>query len=224
MRGICLTATGTGNPKRVSAGARFVSPFVRAVGFAALLTTATALLVVAVARTPDLPVWAVAACAALIVAATAAVVAGRDRVVEAVAPTPLGVDDALDVVAAVAGAVVTYLLSVTGGLGPVVASALVGFIAGVIVRRVAVSAYCGSFVGMASPSLFSDLVLIAVAGLVAGLGLVAAREAFGGFGGKLGTLALFGTLATAALTGVDFATGSAVSWGLAPVALSLIHI
>ncbi|RKD98442.1 hypothetical protein ATJ93_1449 [Halopiger aswanensis] len=137
----------------------------------------------------------------------------------------VGVDrtDAIDVLAVAAGAGVAYLLSVPVGLGPVVASAVVGVIAGVGFAEIDVPIYCGSFVGMVSPSVIPSLEYVGIAGLVAGLAFVATTEAFGGFGGKLGTIALFGCASTVALTGLEYAAAGSPAWDLAwvvvPVAI-----
>lgn len=159
-----------------------------------------------------------------LVLAGVAVAAERERALGVPEAPEFDRGDAFDALAVVAGAVVTYLLSVHAGLGPVVASALVGLLAGVFAREIAVPAYCGSFVGMASPALFSSVGYPAMAGLVSGLAFVAAEDAFEGVGGKLGTLALFGCLTTAALTGADYAAGSALPWTdaglLVPVAVA----
>lgn len=121
--------------------------------------------------------------------------------------------DAADFLAVVAGAALTYWLSVDAGFGPVVASAAVGLAAGVALPRVDSAAYCGSFVGMVSPAVFPDIGLVAAAGLASGALFVAARGAFDGFGGKLGTTALFGVLVVGVGTGADYAAGSSPPWG-----------
>lgn len=135
----------------------------------------------------------------------------------------LGRGDALDIergdvvsaVAVAAAAVLTHALGVHAGFGPVVASALVGLSVGTLARDIAVPAYCGSFVGMASPKLFPSVEYLAVAGLCSGLAFVVAKDSFDGFGGKLGTLALFGCAVTATLTPVDYAAASALPWATA---------
>jgi hypothetical protein len=121
------------------------------------------------------------------------------------------------VLASVGAAGATYALSVHAGLGPVVASAVVGLAAGVGLRDggsgdVPAAAYCGSFVGMASPAVFSSVAGVFVAGLVAGVGFVVTRESFAGFGGKLGTLALFGCLSTGAVLDVEYVAGAVLGW------------
>lgn len=121
--------------------------------------------------------------------------------------------DAADALAVVAGAVLTYWLAVEAGLGPVVASAAVGLAAGLALPRVDSAAYCGSFVGMVSPAVFPTLPLVAAAGAVAAGLFVAARGTFDGFGGKLGTTALFGFLVVTVGSGAEFAAGSPPAWG-----------
>ena len=126
---------------------------------------------------------------------------------------PLDRGDAADALAVVAGAGLTYWFSVDAGLGPVLASASVGLAAGVAVPRVDSAAYCGSFVGMVSPAVFPELSLVLVAGVASAGLFVAARGAFDGYGGKLGTTALFGCLVAAAASGTAFAAGSSPAWG-----------
>ncbi|MFW5948346.1 MAG: DUF7526 family protein [Halolamina sp.] len=124
----------------------------------------------------------------------------------------LAPDDAADALALVAAAALTYSLSVDAGLGPVVASAAVGLLAGVTLPRVDSAAYCGSFVGMVSPTVF-DLDLVIAAGVIAAGLFVAARGAFDGLGGKLGTTALFGCLVVVVGTGAHPTAGSPPPWG-----------
>jgi hypothetical protein len=87
---------------------------------------------------------------------------------------------------------VTYLCHAQTGLGPVVASALVGLVAGLVVPDYGVPAYCGSFVGMASPALVGGVAAVAAASLVAAGVYVLGKRLFVGFGGKLGTTAFVG--------------------------------
>ncbi|MFC7186746.1 hypothetical protein [Halorubrum yunnanense] len=103
---------------------------------------------------------------------------------------------------------VTYALSVQVGVGPVVASALVGLCAYLLSETYGAPAYCGSFVGMATPAAGADLGAVAAAGLVAGGVFVAAKRAFNGFGGKLGTTAFVGCLTVAALGGLAPGAGA----------------
>jgi hypothetical protein len=188
-----------------------VYPPTRLAGYAVLLVTPAALLARALVETGlSAPVAGLEVGLAL--AGGVAVVAEHERAL--VAPEALELDrgDAADALAVVGAAVATYFLSVHAGLGPVVASALVGLVAGVVADEIAVAAYCGSFVGMASPALFPSVGYLALAGLLSGVAFVAAERAFSGFGGKLGTLALFGCATTAVLTDATYAAGSALSW------------
>ena len=139
---------------------------------------------------------------------------------------PLEVDRAfaVDALSVATGAILTYVLSVEAGLGPVLASALVGLLVGVSVPRIGAPVYCGSFVGMASPAVFSGLEYVALAGVIAGLTFVATDGVFDGFGGKLGTTALFGCLVAVSLTGLEYAAAGAPPWGdaslIVPVAVA----
>jgi hypothetical protein len=120
-----------------------------------------------------------------------------------VARTDLG-----NAVAVAVAAPVTYALSVHVGVGPVVASALVGLCAHLLTETYGAPAYCGSFAGMATPAAAADLGSVAAAGVVAAAVFVAAKRAFNGFGGKLGTTAFVGCLTGAALGGLAPGAGS----------------
>ncbi|WP_440763585.1 hypothetical protein [Natronorubrum sp. DTA7] len=193
-------------------------------GSLALLLTAGALLVGSVLAPAGTPSGTVGIQLGILLTAAVAGVIEHRRELEAFEPTAFGRTDAVDAVAVVIGAVVTYALSVHAGVGPVLASALVGVAAGLAVPKVGAPVYCGSFVGMASPAVFGSLESVALAGVVTGLGFVATTESFGGVGGKLGTLAMFGCLATAALLGLDFVESGTPQWELAhlivPVAVA----
>ena len=110
--------------------------------------------------------------------------------------------------AVAAGAPLTYLLSVRAGVGPVVASALVGLCAYLLSETYGAPASCGSFVGMATPAADADLGAVAAAGVAAGVVFVVAKRAFNGFGGKLGTTAFVGCLSVAAVGGLAPGAGS----------------
>lgn len=136
-------------------------------------------------------------------------------------PLALSVTDAATVAAVAVAAPVTRWLAATAGLGAVVASALVGLLAGVLLDEYAAPVYCGSFVGMVAPAVLADLGTVAVAGAVAGLVLVAARRVFGGFGGKLGTTAFAGCGAVALATGATPGSPGPAPTPTAAVALVL---
>ncbi|SIR67351.1 hypothetical protein [Natronorubrum thiooxidans] len=183
-------------------------------GYVALLLTAGTLLVGSLAAPVETPPEMVGAQAGLVFIAAAAGVLEHKRVRGPFKTTGFDRADAINALAVVAGAVVTYVLSVHADLGPVLAAALVGLVAGLALPRIDVPAYCGSFVGMASPVVFPSLEAVALAGLIAGLGFVATTETFGGVGGKLGTLAFFGCLTAAAFVGIDFAPAGTPQWNL----------
>ncbi|WP_435094964.1 hypothetical protein [Halorubrum sp. N11] len=137
-------------------------------------------------------------------------------------------------IAVAAAAPVTYVLSVRVGVGPVVASALVGLCAYLLTETYGAPAYCGSFVGMATPAADADLVAVTAAGIAAAAVFVAAKRAFNGFGGKLGTTAFVGCLALAALGGLapgtesipepTVAAGLVVSAAVAALATFLVSV
>lgn len=181
-------------------------------GYLALLLAAGALLLGAV-RAPVTASFG--STGALVGVASTVAVAGaaeHRRELAALEPTAFDRSDAVDATAVAVGALVTYVLSVDAGLGPIVASAAVGLGAGLAVPRVGPQVYCGSFVGMASPAVFGSLEAVALAGAIAGVGFVVTTASFGGVGGKLGTIAMVGCLATAGLLGLEFADPSAPQW------------
>ncbi|QUO47653.1 MULTISPECIES: hypothetical protein [Halorubrum] len=116
--------------------------------------------------------------------------------------------DAGNAAAVAAAAPVTYALSVEVGVGPVVASALVGLCAFLLSETYGAPAYCGSFVGMVTPAAGADIGPVVAAGLAAAVAFVAAKRAFNGFGGKLGTTAFVGCLSVAAFGGLAPGTGT----------------
>lgn len=92
------------------------------------------------------------------------------------------------------GAVGSYLLNHNFQLGAVVASALIGILGAILIKKYAIPIYCGSFAGMVSSVLVEDLVLIILVALFSGILYTLGSETFKGFGGKLGATAYFGTL------------------------------
>lgn len=92
------------------------------------------------------------------------------------------------------GALSSYYINHSFQLGAVVASSLVGLIGGLLVPKLAVPIYCGSFAGMVSSLLASNPLSVVLIGLFAGIFYVLGSETFKGFGGKLGATAYFATL------------------------------
>ncbi|MCD2202671.1 hypothetical protein [Halobacterium sp. KA-6] len=180
----------------------------RRTGFTAL-ALAPAILLAEAATTRTITGGATAAQTAIVLAAGTAILAERNALNAVLGADPIHIRDAGVTVAATGlGSVATYALSVHADLGPVLASAGVGLVAGLAAPSVAVAVYCGSFVGMASPALFPTSVGVATAGFAAGVGLVAADGVFDGVGGKLGTLAFAGCLAAAATMPASFPSGT----------------
>ncbi len=93
-------------------------------------------------------------------------------------------------------------------LGPVVAASLIGLIAYLIVPKYAVPAYCGAFVGMTSNALLFSHPEVAIASAIAGIIYVLSSYVFGGFGGKLGTIAFVSTIITSLILGREFIPGT----------------
>ncbi len=185
---------------------------IRLAGYLALLVTPAALLLGAVRAPPELHVGVPlgVGLAGTVVAAT------ERRRLSSLDGSEFARTDAVDALAVATAAVVTYGLSVRAGLGPVLAAAAVGLLVGIVLPRIDGPAYCGTFVGMASPAAFPSLEAVAVAGAIAGLAFVATTGSFDGFGGKYGTIALFGCIATVAVLDVDYAAAGALEPRLAP--------
>lgn len=88
------------------------------------------------------------------------------------------------------GALATFLLANHLGLGPLVASALVGLVgATFFVERYQLILYLGAFVGMSSSNRFPSVTLLVVAGLVGGALWEILSDTWNGVGGRLGTVA-----------------------------------
>jgi hypothetical protein len=108
---------------------------------------------------------------------------------------------------AVAGALLTYWLSVPLKHGPVVGSSVVGLLGGLLLPALeseagtllAVAVFCASFTGMTSPGRLPSPTWYTVAGFVTGAVFVISLPVLGGAGGKLGTIAFGASLATWAL-------------------------
>jgi hypothetical protein len=119
--------------------------------------------------------------------------------------------DAADALAVTVAGPVTYALSVWLGQGPVVASALVGLLAALTRGEQAAAAYCGSFVGMVSATMFPTVVPVVAASLAASVVYGLGKRVFGGFGGKLGTTAFVGCAVVVLPTGYAYAPASSLA-------------
>ena len=120
----------------------------------------------------------------------------------------------LSFVAVVAGALLSHWLNVDMKLGLVVGSALVGVAAAFLVPDYAVAAYTGSFVGMAGTKLLPGYAQLAMAAAVAGIVYILALAVFGGFGGKLGTIAASGCVFTGFCLSTEFTHPGVPGWNL----------
>jgi len=89
-------------------------------------------------------------------------------------------------------------------MGAVVGASLVAIIAHLVVPKHAVPVYCGAFVGMTSNALLFTRSEVAIASAIAGIIYVLSSYVFGGFGGKLGTIAFISTIITSLILGRDF--------------------
>lgn len=105
-----------------------------------------------------------------------------------------------ELTAVTAAAIVTFVVSVEG-LGPVIAAAAVGLLYSTVSERfgrpwkiLSAPVYCGAFVGMSFKPAYTDLWMVALAGLAAGLVYFVTDRVFEGVGGKLGTVAFIGSL------------------------------
>lgn len=108
-----------------------------------------------------------------------------------------------------AGVVATYALNHRFGHGPVLASAFIGILAGVLLPGIhgaelgstlAIMVFCASFAGMSDKVRLPNEGAACIAGLLCGLVFIHSTPYLGGAGGKLGTIA-FG--AVLAYSGVD---------------------
>lgn len=103
-------------------------------------------------------------------------------------------NDLIIFLSVIAGTLLSYILNHNFGLGPVVASGIVGLLGGLLLPNYAVPIYSGSFAGMVSSMLIDNAFSILITGILAGVLFVSGLEVFKGYGGKLGATAYFGTL------------------------------
>jgi len=108
------------------------------------------------------------------------------------------------VVAILGGTILTLAITIELGLSPVIAAGFVGIAAALVVPNAAVPAYCGAFVGMTSPELFTTYWHAVLAGGIASAVYLFVQPVFHGVGGKLGTTAFVGAAITVAMTSGSF--------------------
>lgn len=100
------------------------------------------------------------------------------------------------------GTLLTLVVTVELDVSSIVSAGLVGIVAALIVPKHAVPVYCGAFVGMTSPELFTTYWHALLAGGFASVVFVLVLPVFHGIGGKLGTTAFVGaTFAVLTTTG-----------------------
>lgn len=126
----------------------------------------------------------------------------------------------------VVGTLVSYFLNVNLKLGAVVGSAIVGLVAALLFPDYAVPLYTGSFAGMASTALLPGFGHVAFAAVTAGIVYILTMTVFGGFGGKLGTIAASGCAFTGICMATEFSHPAVPTWdqGLWLVIYSLIAV
>lgn len=108
-------------------------------------------------------------------------------------------------------AIMTYNIAMYDAFSSVFASALVGLVGAVLVKKYELPIFCGSFVGMASASLFGAWGFV-FAALMAGIVYVFSSRLFRGFGGRAGTIAFSGILISMLMN--DLSSAPALSFTL----------
>lgn len=109
--------------------------------------------------------------------------------------------DIMVIVFTLLGTLLTFYINNSLQLGGVVASSIVGLLGPLLFPKLQRAIFCGSFAGMASTMIFTNVWWVALAGLLSGLLLAFSREIYDGFGGKLGASGFFGTISAALLAG-----------------------
>lgn len=135
----------------------------------------------------------------------------------------LGLEKALytGIISIVIGAIVTYGLSRHAGLSVIVAASIVGALGGIAAGRYGSLVYCGAFVGMTSPSIFSSYLHVVGAAILASFVWYLSRPMFRGMGGKLGTVAFVGVIILVLSGGYSVEQHHAV--GLGTLSLAIIY-
>jgi hypothetical protein len=105
----------------------------------------------------------------------------------------------ISVLMIVIGALITFNL-VKFQMSAVLASSIVGIFGSLILKRYEIEIFTGSFVGMSSVVLFSDIGIL-VASIIAAVIYLSGKNVFVGIGGKLGSSAFIGTSLVALAVG-----------------------
>jgi hypothetical protein len=126
----------------------------------------------------------------------------------------LGQKNLLFFAAVVLGAILSYYIDVNLKLGAVLGAALTGLLAFLFFPDYAVPAYTGAFVGMASIKLLPSFPALLIAGVVAGIVYILALTVYGGFGGKLGTIAAAGCAFTGLCLSTEFTHPGVPAWNV----------
>ncbi|SET11269.1 hypothetical protein [Anaerobranca gottschalkii] len=104
------------------------------------------------------------------------------------------------VLTAILAIIMTYYLSITLGLGPVVASGIVGLsVALFLPTDLSIVAYTAAFAGMSSAAVLQTYPMAVLAGVLVGIIFIITQPLYQGFGGKLGTIAACAVFITARL-------------------------
>lgn len=105
------------------------------------------------------------------------------------------------VLSIVLGGLSTFLIGNYFGINSVIMAGAVGIVANMFFKEYQIPIYCGSFAGMASALIFTDVYQIFISTLFTGILFILSQEILKGFGGKLGATAFFGTFMTVVLYG-----------------------
>jgi len=107
-------------------------------------------------------------------------------------------EDMMSILTVLVGTIPTWYLNnefLDTKSNAVIASAIVGLVAGFLVKKYAGQIYCGSFVGMSSSLVIENIYYTVLFGVVAGLIYVTWKGYLNGHGGKFGTTAFMSVMA-----------------------------
>ncbi|WP_156487893.1 hypothetical protein QQE94_03095 [Fervidobacterium pennivorans subsp. shakshaketiis] len=141
---------------------------------------------------------------ALLGAVLSAVITGREFTKSSLPEWEVGL---LIMFFAIIGILATYILNVRFGKSPVLSSATIGLIGGLVLPEIfpeigqilALVVICASFAGMSSKERLPNEFYAVIAGMFCGVIFIFSAPYFGGAGGKLGTIAFGAVISVAAL-------------------------